>query len=80
MMAVILLGFVHVVGSSLPLIAALWGMVLVAYGYEWTRYQSIIRGAKLAPAAAQWVVIERRSEEYVRQIRCQEILTRRYSW
>jgi hypothetical protein len=66
--------------AAMPVIAALWGMALVAYGYEWTHYRGIVRSARLAPAAVQWIVIERRAEEFAQQIRCQEIVTRWYSW
>jgi hypothetical protein len=69
--------------SLLPVIAALWGMTLVAYGYEWAHYRMIVRGAHalVAPYASSWIVVERRGEEYVRHIRCQEIVVRLYrSW
>jgi hypothetical protein len=68
----------HCLVLGMPLIAALWGMVLVAYGYEWTLYRRIVQGARLAPATAQCIVIEQLRDEYVNQIRCQAIVTRRY--
>lgn len=77
--SLILLSCVHVVAASVPLVAVLWGMVAVACWYEWRRYFWIVRGARLASGAAQWLVIERRRAEYVQAIRCQELSIRRYS-
>ena len=75
----VVLAFAHVVAAGVPLVSALWGMVAVACWYEWRRYLRMVRGARLAPATAQWLVIERRSAEYVQSIRCQELVIRRYS-
>ena len=79
MPSALLLAFAHLVVAGLPVIAALWGMTLVACGYEWRRYQGLVRGARLAPATARWLVIERGRAEYVRRVRCQELIIRRYS-
>jgi hypothetical protein len=75
----VLLTCIHLFVTGLPVIAALWGMALVAYGYEWHRYQEVVRGARLAPATAHWLVIEQGPTEYARSIRCQELIIRRYS-
>ncbi len=75
----LMLTFAHLVVAGLPVIAALWGMTLVAYGYEWRRYQSLLRGARLARARTHWLVIEQGRAEDVCRVRCQELIVRRYS-
>jgi hypothetical protein len=79
MLSLVVLAFVHVVAASVPLVAALWGMVAVACWYEWRRYLGMVRGARLAPASAQWLVIEAGRAEDIQSIHCQELLIWRYS-
>lgn len=69
----------HLLATWLPLTAALWGMVLVAYSQEWAHHRQLIYEAALAPAAQHWVVVERRGAEEVRpHLVCQELIMRRY--
>ena len=75
----VLLSFSHLLVTWLPLIAALWGMVFVAYSQEWIHHRQLVREAALAPAARNWVVVERRGAEAVRpHLVCQELVMRRY--
>jgi hypothetical protein len=79
MFTLLVLSCIHIVVASVPLLAALWGMVAVACWSEWRRYLEMVRGARLAPAAAQWLVIEPGRADYIQSFRCQEIVIRRYS-
>jgi hypothetical protein len=79
MFTLVVLSCLHAVAASLPLLAALWGMVAVACCYEWRRYLLLARGARLAPEAWHWLVIEPGHVEYIQSIRCQELVIRRYS-
>jgi hypothetical protein len=70
----------HLLVTWLPLIAALRGMVLVAYHHEWLHHRRLVREAALAPAARVWLVVERHRAERIRpHISCQELILRRYA-
>ena len=70
----------HLLVSWLPLVAALWGMVLVAYHQQWLHYRQLQREARLAPLARIWLVVERHGAELVRpHLSCQELVLRRYA-
>ena len=69
----------HLLVTGLPLIAALWGMVLVAYHQEWVRHRQLVRESRLAPAARGWMVVESRRVEAVRpHLVCHELTICRY--
>ena len=70
----------HLLVSWLPLVAALWGMVLVAYHQQWTRHRQLVREARLAPAARAWLVVETQRAQLIRpHMSCQELVLRRYT-
>ena len=75
----LMLALCHLLVTGLPLIAALWGMVLVAYHQEWVHHRQLVREARLAPAARSWLVVERRGAEAVRpHLVCHELVMRQY--
>jgi hypothetical protein len=51
----LILALCHLLVTGLPLIAALWGMVLVAYHQEWVHHRQLVRETRLAPAARGWL-------------------------
>ena len=70
----------HLLVSWLPLVAALWGMVLVAYHQQWLHHRQLAREARLAPPARARLVVETRGAELVRpHISCQALIIRRYA-
>jgi len=78
-LAAVILTLSHLLVTWLPLIAALWGMVLVAYHQEWVRHRKHVREAALAGATRSWSVVETHGAEIVRpHIWCQELIIRRY--
>ena len=78
--ASLLLVLSHLLVTWLPLIAALWGMALVAYHQEWLHHRQLVREARLAPTAQTWLVEERHGAERIRpHICCQELIIRRYA-
>jgi len=78
-LAAVILTLSHLLVNWLPLIAALWGMVLVAYHQEWVRHRQLVRESRLAPAARGWLVVESRWVEAVRpHVVCHELVIRRY--
>ena len=79
MPTMVLLALLHLLVTGLPLTAALWGMVLVAYSQEWIHHYQLVREAALAPATWHWLVVERRQAESVRpHLVCREQVLRRY--
>ncbi len=77
-LALLLLNLSHVLVTWLPLIAVLWGMVLVTYHQQWVRHRQLVREATLAPVASVWLVVETPKAELVRpHICCHELILRR---
>ena len=69
----------HLLVSGLPVIAALWGMVLAINWYEWTRYWALVHGARCAPArGGTWVTVHFAGGDEVQRVHCQEYVLRRY--
>jgi hypothetical protein len=51
MLAAVILTLSHLPVAWLPLVAALWGMVLVTSHREWGHHRQLVREATLSPAA-----------------------------
>ncbi len=78
--AALLLVLSHLLVSWLPLVAALWGIVLVAYHQQWLHHRQLVREARLASPASAWLVVETSGAELVRpHLSCQELVLRRYA-
>ena len=70
----------HLLVTWLPLVSALWGIVLVAYHQQWIRHRQLVREARLAPVARTWLVVETPKAELVcPHLSCQELVLRRYA-